>query len=225
MHNLDPTDAQLDAPTASEVEALELFRRSPHPYLRHRADLSNNHTSSDTSSSNVVAHQTPPRSSDRTISDQDGRKRRKLDSQSPSESGTEADDEGYQFVKALPAPPLRPRKGLRDRKGLREEGLSPLLTPTQIEEEVHNCSNEYFKDKDDRSKMGVTSSRDEEARAARQKYLKRRRNEVVRRTTETALLAGIGFLAVSGCGCWPKLLEWHRGEFDSTETTLAAARG
>ncbi|KAL9107535.1 MAG: hypothetical protein Q9187_008411, partial [Circinaria calcarea] len=44
--------------------------------------------------------------------DADSRKRRKL-STSPSESGTEADDEAG-LLKGLPAPPSRPRKGLRD---------------------------------------------------------------------------------------------------------------
>lgn len=114
-------------------------------------------------------------------------------------------------MKALPAPPLRPRKGLRDRKGLREEGLSPLLTPTQIEEEARKYSDEYFQDKKHASQLGEASPTDEEAKAARQKYVKRRRNEMVRRTTETALLAGIGFLAINGCDCWSRLLEWHRG--------------
>lgn len=211
MHDLDPSDAPLDAPTASELETLELFRRSPHPYLRHRADLSTTHTPSDPSSNSASASRTPPRSSDRTISDEDNRKRRKRESQSPSESGTEADDEGYQFVKALPAPPLRPHKGLRDAKGLRDELLSPLLTPTQIEEEARKYSNEFFEGGKKSARVGITSAIDEEAKAARQKYIKRRRNEVVRRTTETALLAGIGLLAVNGCECWPKLLEWHRG--------------
>lgn len=211
MHDPDPSDAHLDAPTASEVESLELFRRSPHPYLRHRADLSNAQPTSQGSGTNASAPGTPPRPSDRTTSDEDHRERRKQNSQSPSESGTEADDEGYQFVKALPAPPLRPRKGLRDRKGLREEGLSPLLTPTQIEEEARKYSDEYFQDNKHAFQPGGASPTDKEAKAARQKYIKRRRNEVVRRTTETALLAGIGFLAVSGCDCWSKLLEWHRG--------------
>ncbi|KAF1929679.1 uncharacterized protein M421DRAFT_419457 [Didymella exigua CBS 183.55] len=221
----DPSVAQLDAPTASEIETLELFRRSPHPYLRHRADLSNAQTPSEPSSNNASASRTPPRPSDRTISDEDRRKRRKRNSQSPSESGTEADDEGYQFVKALPAPPLRPRKGLRHRKGLREEGLSPLLTPTQIEEEARKYSDEYFQDKEGASQIGDASLTDKEAKAARQRYIKRRRKEVVRRTTETALLAGIGFLAVNGCGCWSRLLEWHRAEFATHAVVMAGAVG
>jgi dolichol kinase len=92
-----------------------------------------------------------------------------------------------------------------------EEGLSPLLTPTQIEEEVRKYSEEYFQDKKEGLQGGEASPTDKEAKVARQKYIKRRRNELVRRTTETALLAGIGFLAINGCDCWPKLLEWHRG--------------
>jgi hypothetical protein len=94
---------------------------------------------------------------------------------------------------------------------LREEGLSPLLTPTQIEEEARKYSDEYFQDKKHASQPGEASPTDKEAKAARQKYIKRRRAEVIRRTSETALLAGIGFLAVNGCDCWSKLLEWHRG--------------
>ena len=147
------------------------------------------------------------------MSDADGRKRRKTptQSQSPSGSGTEADDEGYTFVKALPPPPLRPHKGLRDTHGSGQGG-SPLLTPTQIDDEGRKLSDEYFAEKKKGKRKGEASFTDDEARAARQKYLKRRRMELVRRTTETALLAGIGFLAVSGCGCWEKLLGWHRGK-------------
>ncbi|XPS79251.1 dolichol kinase [Ascochyta lentis] len=223
MHEPKPPDAQLDAPTASEVELLELFRRSPHPYIRHRADLSSVQSPSETSSNNASAPRTPPRPSDRTISDEEHTKRRKHTSQSPSESGTEADDEGYQFVKALPAPPLRPRKGLRDKQGL-EEGLSPLLTPTQIEEEVRKYSEEYFQEKKDALQGGEASPTDKEAQAARQKYIKRRRNEIVRRSTETALLVVIGLLSIHGCDCWPKLLEWHR-EFAAHAAVMAGALG
>ncbi|KAK1919815.1 hypothetical protein P3342_002108 [Pyrenophora teres f. teres] len=66
---------------------------------------------------------------------------------------------------------------------------------------------------------------DEEARAARQKYLQRRRNELLRRTTETILLAGIVVLAVHGCECWARLLEWHRAELLTHIAVLAAVLG
>ncbi|KAF2876298.1 hypothetical protein BDV95DRAFT_602299 [Massariosphaeria phaeospora] len=195
----EPPDRQLDAPTTAETEALELFRRSPHPYHRRQK----------IESPSFSLHR-PPSSpsllpSSRTTSDADGRKRRKV-SPSPSESGTEADDEGYGFVKALPAPPLRPRKGLRDVLG--NGGATPLLTPSQVDEEGRRCAVGYFKVRKD----GGVLSTDDEARVARQKYLRRRRNELVRRTTETVLLGGMGVLAVRGCGCWEELLQWHRVE-------------
>jgi hypothetical protein len=146
--------------------------------------------------------------------DNDGRTRRRTpSSQSPSESGTEADDEGCSLVKALPAPPLRPHKGLREpRASGTEAWTSPLLTPTQIDDEGRKFSEAYFTRTSKARRKGDTYHSDEEARLAKQKYLQRRRNELVRRTTETALLAGIAILAVRGCDCWGKLLEWHRGQ-------------
>jgi hypothetical protein len=240
----DPPDARLDAPTAEEVESLELFRRSPHPYLRRKNEIRKDSLEEETiheaengatkmngtegtreqgdqdngtKSRMNTSNRTKPRSnhSNRAIPDADGRKRRKIlghsQSQSPSESGTEADDEGYSFVKALPPPPLRLHKGLRDRGATGHGGPSPLLTPTQIDDEGRKLTNDYFSEQRKGTRRGEAPLTDDDARAARQKYLQRRRNELVRRTTETALLAGIGFLAVSGCGCWGKLLGWHRG--------------
>jgi hypothetical protein len=87
------------------------------------------------------------------------------------------------------------------------------LTPTQIDDEGRKFSDEYFDEKKRKTRKGEPSYTDEEARVARQKYLQRRRNELLRRATETALLAVIGVLAVSGCGCWEQLLGWHRGMY------------
>jgi dolichol kinase len=208
----EPPDARLDAPTTSEIEALELFRRSPHPYLRHKDEIRK--PSPNRSLQPNGATRRRPSPSNRTISDADGRKRRKpsSQSQSPSESGTEADDEGYSFVKALPPPPLRPHKGLREATNSAHGALSPLLTPTQIDDEGRKYSEEYFAEKKRRSRRGEPSLTDEEARTARQKYLQRRRMELARRATETAELIAIGLLAISGCNCWEQLLGWHRGE-------------
>lgn len=203
------SEAHLEVPAPAEIEALELFRRSPHPYHRRRKDLRKTETSNESSSNDFSRTSLGP--TDGTISDEDGRKRRKI-SPSPSESGTEADDEGYGFVKALPAPPLRPRKGLRDSRGSGIDGAtSPLLTPALIDEEGRKSAAEYFRARKDGARTGAASPTDDEARAARQKYLKRRRNELIRRTTESALLGIIGMLAVHGCCCWERLLRWHRG--------------
>lgn len=200
-----PVEPQLDLPpNSSDIESLELFRRSPHPY--HHRQSHHLGTSAGSSSNDFL--RTSLQASNHNTSDDDGRKRRKI-SQSPSESGTEADDEGYGFIKALPAPPLRPHKGLRAPRGTGlDGGASPLLTPSLVEDEGFS-----FPNKKTLLQNGGPSPTDDEAKAARQKYLKRRRNEVVRRTTETALLAAISILAIHGSGSWTTLLQQHRGLF------------
>jgi AraC-like DNA-binding protein len=86
------------------------------------------------------------------------------------------------------------------------------LTPTQIDDEGRKYSEEYFAEKQRRTRRGEPSLTDEEAKAARQKYLQRRRMELARRATETAELIAMGLLAISGCNCWEQLLGWHRGK-------------
>jgi len=207
--------APADALALDDIEELQQFRRSPHPYLRHRDEIRRQSPdpAHDAPPHSQSQSRTPPRPLDNTMHDNDGKSRRKTASQSPSESGTEADDEGCSLIKALPAPPLRPHKGLRDSRSLgTEEWASPLLTPTQIDDEGRKLSEGYFTRTSKTRRKGDVYHSDDEARAARQKYLQRRRNELVRRTTETALLAGIAVLAVRGCDCWGKLLAWHRGQ-------------
>lgn len=207
-------DADADALALDDTVELEQFRRSPHPYLRHgdqtqRQSPGPTHRAPRPSQSRPSSE--PP---GKTMHDKDGRTRRKRAPHSPSESGTEADDEGYSLVKALPAPPLRPHKGLREsRTSGPDEWASPLLTPTQIDDEGRKLLEGYFaRTNRTRRKGDAYHSDDDEARRAKQKYLQRRRNELVRRTTETALLAGIATLAVRGCDCWVNLLAWHRGQ-------------
>ncbi|KAI4928475.1 hypothetical protein J4E85_005092 [Alternaria conjuncta] len=209
-------DADADALALDDTVELEQFRRSPHPYLRHgdqtqRQSPGPTHRAPRPSQSRPSSE--PP---GKTMHDKDGRTRRKRAPHSPSESGTEADDEGYSLVKALPAPPLRPHKGLREsRTSGPDEWASPLLTPTQIDDEGRKLFEGYFaRTNRTRRKGDAYHSDDDEARRAKQKYLQRRRNELVRRTTETALLAGIATLAVRGCDCWVNLLAWHRAAFD-----------
>src|ERR1700722_3632728 len=203
----EPSDEQGDA---SDVDALGFLRRSPHPYHRRQAELRSLNQSSESSSNDFIQPSALTSSKsgsdrDRTISNDDDARTRRKSSRTPSDSGTEADDEGYSFVRALPAPPIRPRKGLRDFDG----GVSPLLIPSQVDEERRKLLAEYFKS----SKEGFDgpSPTDEEARTARQKYLKRRRAELIRRTTETGLLVVTGLMVINGCSSWKKILQWHRG--------------
>jgi len=129
---------------------------------------------------------------------------------SPSESGTEADDEGYVLFKALPAPPLRPRKGLRGRveTDLEAESPTPLLTPTQLEHDARRFSVDAIK-----SLEGESAGTDEEKRVARERFQRRRRAELTRRGCEVTLLGGIGVLvSFSGYGR-AAIGKWERGSF------------
>lgn len=107
-------------------------------------------------------------------------------STSSSESGTEADDERGRLLRGLPAPPLRARKGLRDIPF--EDPTpqpSPLHTPPALEIEDKQLSLQA------RGKEGLSTLNGE---SEREKYIKRKRSEVVRRVTETVLFLTIGLL-------------------------------
>lgn len=112
---------------------------------------------------------------------------------SSSDSGTEADDESGVVLKGLPAPPLRWRKGLRQNEGHVTE--SPLLTPSYFDDDERR----RFIECQLRGNPTLQDSalKDEEVLRIRQKYTRRRRAELVRRTSETVLLGVVGYVA---CG-------------------------
>jgi len=125
-----------------------------------------------------------------TYFDADYRKRRK-DSSSPSESGTEADDERGATFLGLPAPPNRPRKGL---KGANLTGTaSPLLTPSYLDEESRTSEAKNWP----KSRKSLQNQRgnDEETIKIREKFARRRRAELMRRVSETLLLGAVGCVA------------------------------
>lgn len=110
---------------------------------------------------------------------------------SSSESGTEADDERGRFLKGLPAPLLRSHKGLRDTPFEDSTAQpSPSASPPLI------GSNDQQPVSQVRAKHG-TWILDEGAaeQTTREKYTKRKRSEVVRRTTETLLFFAVGLVA------------------------------
>jgi dolichol kinase len=112
---------------------------------------------------------------------------------SPSESGTEADDEGYGLViKALPAPPYKPRKGLRRRTATDGEEASPPLTPTKLDNEVLRLSDVGIHELGAKEADPAT----QESLSARAKGVKRRRAEILRRVVEGALVALSGALVM-----------------------------
>jgi hypothetical protein len=150
--------------------------RSPHPYHRQRLDLLQPVLDSGSGPS------LPPSA---RIS-------------SPSDSGTEADDERpLVLLKGLPAPPLRPRKGLNDNCGSGAEAAlsSPLLTPSYLDEERRRRPSAERSSTRSPSRSR-TRPNEESARLVEEKYRRRRRAELLRRGLETVCLGGAGCLNI-----------------------------
>lgn len=120
-----------------------------------------------------------------------------------SESGTEADDEKGPFLKGLPAPPLRARKGLRGTSpAVLTPATSPLPTPPAFVE-AHEYG--YFgaiRKSGKKQPQTVRQVRDFQA------YKNRKRREIVRRCTETSLLCGVGAIVWSSRGVSTGVVDW-----------------
>ena len=121
-----------------------------------------------------------------------------------SESGTEADDErGGSYLKVLPAPPLRGRKGLR---GATPEKHTPAVSPLPTPPLVEDVATSYF--------TTVSPPKKEPAPAEGQrqdvleKYTKRKRAEVTRRGLETLLLLSIGLITYQQASTAASLQNW-----------------
>jgi hypothetical protein len=151
----------------SEViaEDLRQFTRSPHPYHR-----SNNRR---------LDSRTPSEHGDRLQPLSAYSK----SSRTPSDSGTEADDESTGILRGLPAPPVRPRKGLRSgaNGSLDTDAWLPTLQPwPSFVRQTSRASRR-------------SSSEETEDRFAEGKHMRRqRRVEILRRLVETALLLSVG---------------------------------
>jgi len=122
------------------------------------------------------------------------------------------------MVKLLPPPPIKPRKGLRAGRGLEAaDGVgSPLLTPSLLDEDSRKVGNDYFKR---RGSCESRQSTDDDLRAARQKFVKRRRAELIRRASEVALLLVVGFLVICNPQVRRTAWHWHRGVISPTPTS------
>ena len=127
-----------------------------------------------------------------TYFDADHRKRRK-ETSSPSESGTEADDENDHTLLRLPPPPSRPRKGLKSSDG--SATGSPLLTPSYLDRPPEQLEPRSRESNFVRAHGPKTT--EEETRGLKEKFRRRRRAELIRRVTETILLAAVGFVTCS----------------------------
>lgn len=173
--------------------------RSPRPYNKHKGDVlqDNGNAATRLGSALVSPAETDcllkSEKNEHTYFDADYRKRRKWTS-SPSDSGTEADDERERgSLLGLPAAPIRPRKGLKGSNGSGAE--SPLLTPSYLDAESRRLDMKAQK-----KRCGSLQSQsciDEETIKLRRMFNQKRRAELIRRVSETTLMGAIGFIACS----------------------------
>ena len=181
----------VNAREAQDAVQIDGFSRSPHPYHRRGPSLQQDDTLNDTECRTLsleAATLTPSIDTRSTYFDADHRKRRRL-ADTSSESGTEADDEKETFLLGLPAPSPKPHKGLKGAKG----SGSPLLTPSFFDDEKRRTALEWQA----RKGASVHSQNAEtEAAKVREKFRKRRRAEIIRRVTETALFFAICYVVV-----------------------------
>lgn len=219
---IKPQNLGTSSPSNIENESpdqLRPFSRSPHPYHRLQSEIHSHteHSRQLTEAGSERSNSLPIRGFSRTNTERENGQQISVSSRpwhdsskSPSDSGTEADDEGNGFLKGLPAPPHRPRKGLRDARGLMISTTpSALLTPSYLEADQRALSLDNISER--RSSAHARHSADEEAEKARERSLQRRRAELVRRSCEVLLLSIIGCIVYQDIGVSGAASGWRNG--------------
>lgn len=178
------TSSRSSTPAVSSelvAEDLRQLSRSPHPY--HRSQRLGSRTPSE--QGDLLRPASYYSKSSRT----------------PSESGTEADDESTGILRGLPAPPIRPRKGLRSGAagGVDSDTWLPTLQPwTTFVRPTGRASRR--------------SSEDELGKAAEEQHLNRRKRvEILRRSLETALLLSVGAVVLLQEEARSLAWSWRKG--------------
>lgn len=210
--NNDITDS-----TVADSNYSPRLSRSPHPYYRISSKITNRER--DDSLARSDYHQASDSGSVNDRSNAVQRKKQRNNNRSgngwsrtspraSSESGTEADDESTGLLKGLPAPPIRSsRKGLRSTAGrddpllwLKDEAPQPwsLFVRSPIRQPKRSSSEESM-----RSNATYATVRGFVAR--------RKRNEVMRRVTETALLLSVGVVVLLREDARSYASSWHKG--------------
>lgn len=198
---------------------LRHFSRSPHPYHRRNTELVSptEHRNEATKAHGEQGFSSPaPTNSEsreeeqNTLNAAGSQKVWQEGSKSPSDSGSEADDESNGFLRGLPAPPQRLRKGLKDGRGLVIEVTpSPLLTPSYLDSDRRTLSLENIKDW--RASTFVRHGVDEDTQRLKEKFAKRRKAELVRRSCEVLLVGIIGSIIWHGISSSAAARAWRKG--------------
>jgi len=208
-----PSTGQLSQSKTSSNYRDDLIRlsRSPHPYHRRkeRSQASSSQLSNGYLPSPAL---TPSQSEPERDNWEVAGKAKPLQEhdRSPSESGTEADNEAFESKKALSVPNQKPRKGLRSEQPNNVDGKeTPVLTPSALDEDARRFSQGYFES----SRNGNRGLRtDKEIRIATEKLRRRRRAELLRRTSELLSLGSLGFVVLGGSSVLDAAWAWREGK-------------
>lgn len=195
------------------TKTTQRWGRSPHPYRRRKETIPDRTFISERpgNQDSTISPRTRINDEETSTSKSDAVSRWQ-NKTSPSESGTEADDESGVVLKGLPAPPIRWRKGLRDAEG--KEESSPLLTPSYLDDDEKRLAIErQFRRLSNAQSPLLT---DEETLKIRDKFIQRRRAELLRRISETVIVSFVGYVA---CYNSVELLgsTWTLGNWDSSQ--------
>jgi hypothetical protein len=180
------TDASHPELRLSVLQEVPRLSRSPHPYRRKSLKLLDSDYAPSETENTPSRFRTP---------------------QSSSDSGTEADDESTGFLRKLPAPPARPRKGLRTGAGFAGTenialwlGRRPPWLP--------------FVKAASRSASRRSSSQESLVSTVRTREVRnqRRRIEILRRLCESALLGSVGAFVLLRQDVRHLALSWNIGE-------------
>jgi len=182
-----PSPVRDDAAAENDnTEGLRLLSRSPHPYHRQNFEL----LQSDFHNASSSPHHGSDASADMpSLTPLFGK-----DSSPTSDSGTEADDE--HFLKGLPAPKARLRKGIRGMNEPLSGSSTPYMNPLVLEDELREITHRVKRESAEKSKQKW---------AERVRLLK----EVIRRVTEVAILAVLGIIVCSNPEVKPIVLIWR----------------
>lgn len=182
-----------------EAEHLRNFSRTPRPYFHDSEEVKQNrgYSGEDT---------TPYTNKELERSRRKWQRQSGQVSSAGSESGTEADDERPNFVKALPPSTVRSRKGLKT--GEKDEDA--LLTPSQLDEEEKRVQGYFLRRQSTVGQTVATEQVHEEEKAEQEKLLKRRFAEFVRRISEVAFMGFILLCVLCGDGVLRMAWTWRR---------------
>jgi hypothetical protein len=182
--NLKPIQPQPSHASNLRDEALRRLSRSPHPYHRQRFEIQHASERLDY----ARARKSPLHSKHNTDEEEPEQTQTLVASyceSTPSDSGTEADDE--HFLKGLPAPRSRPHKGLRGIDRTISASSSPFPSPA-IQETDSTKLLEYGSTYASTYTQGL---KEEGVQRTTKKGQRKRRIEVIRRLSETFLLGSV----------------------------------